>query len=194
MHAPEPLGNVCIDSKFPLENYEKMTNKSLSKEERDMATKLFKMDVKKHIEAISSKYIIAGVTADQAILFLPAEAIFAEINAYHPDLLKEAYAKHVWITSPTTLMSTLTTLAMIIKNMERDKYAKVIQVELNKLSVEFQRYKERWDKLSRSIETVSNDVKAINTTTEKITKRFDSINQVEIPELSYSEKEDTKNL
>ena len=187
LHAPEPLGNVCIDSKFPLENYEKMTNKSLSKEERDMATKLFKMDVKKHIEAISSKYIIAGVTADQAILFLPAEAIFAEINAYHPDLLKEAYAKHVWITSPTTLMSTLTTLAMIIKNMERDKYAKVIQVELNKLSVEFQRYKERWDKLSRSIETVSNDVKAINTTTEKITKRFDSINQVEIPELSYSE-------
>ena len=194
LHAPEPLGNVCIDSKFPLENYEKMTNKSLSKEERDMATKLFKMDVKKHIEAISSKYIIAGVTADQAILFLPAEAIFAEINAYHPHLLKEAYAKHVWITSPTTLMSTLTTLAMIIKNMERDKYAKVIQVELNKLSVEFQRYKERWDKLSRSIETVSNDVKAINTTTEKITKRFDSINQVEIPELSYSEKEDTKNL
>lgn len=187
LHAPEPLGNICIDSKFPLENYEKMTNKNLSKEERDMATKLFKIDVKKHIEAISSKYIIAGVTANQAILFLPAEAIFAEINAYHPDLLKEAYNKHVWITSPTTLMSTLTTLAMIIKNMERDKYAKVIQVELNKLAIDFQRYKERWDKLSRSIDTVSKDVKDIHVTTEKITKRFDSINQVEIPEISYSE-------
>lgn len=189
LHAPEPLGNVCIDSKFPLENYEKMTNKSLSKEERDMATKLFKLDVKKHIEAISSKYIIPGTTSNQAILFLPAEAIFAEINAYHPDLLKEAYNKHVWITSPTTLMSTLTTLAMIIKNMERDKYAKVIQTELNKLAIDFSRYKERWDKLSRSIDTVSKDVKDIHVTTDKISKRFESINQVEIPEITYQNKE-----
>lgn len=189
LHAPEPLGNVCIDSKFPLENYEKMTNKSLSKEERNMATKLFKLDVKKHIEAISSKYIIPGTTSNQAILFLPAEAIFAEINAYHPDLLKEAYNKHVWITSPTTLMSTLTTLAMIIKNMERDKYAKVIQTELNKLAIDFSRYKERWDKLSRSIDTVSKDVKDIHVTTDKISKRFESINQVEIPEITYQNKE-----
>ena len=166
-----------------------MTNKSLSKEERDMATKLFKLDVKKHIEAISSKYIIPGTTSNQAILFLPAEAIFAEINAYHPDLLKEAYNKHVWITSPTTLMSTLTTLAMIIKNMERDKYAKVIQTELNKLAIDFSRYKERWDKLSRSIDTVSKDVKDIHVTTDKISKRFESINQVEIPEITYQNKE-----
>ena len=187
MHAPEPLGNVCIDSKFPLENYERMTNRDNSKEQREAATKLFKMDVKKHIDAIHSKYIIAGETADQAILFLPAEAIFAEINAYHPDLLKEAYQKRVWITSPTTLMSTMTTIYMIIKNMERDKYAKVIQEELGKLSLDFQRYRERWDKLTRSIETVSRDVKEINTTTEKITKRFDSIHQVKIKELESDE-------
>ena len=191
IHAPEPLGNVCIDSKFPLENYERMTNKSLSKEEREMATKMFKMDVKKHLEAISSKYIIPGETSNQAIMFLPAEAIFAELNAYHPDLLKEAYNKKVWITSPTTLMSTLTTLSMIIKNIERDKYAKVIQNELSKLSVEFARYRERWDKLTRSIDTVSKDVKEINTTTEKITKQFDSINKVDIPEITYKEHEKT---
>ncbi len=184
VHAPEPLGSICIDSKFPLENYERMTNKSLSKEEREMATKLFKIDVKKHIEAISSKYIIAGETANQAIMFLPAEAIFAEINAYHPDLLKEAYNKKVWLTSPTTLMSTLTTVYMIIKNLERNKYAKIMQIELNKLAVEFGRYKERWDKLTKSIDTVSKDVKDIHNTTEKITKRFDSINKVEF------EKED----
>ena len=156
-----------------------MTNKSLSKEERDMATKLFKIDVKKHIEAISSKYIINGETTNQAIMFLPAEAIFAEINAYHPDLLKEAYNKRVWITSPTTLMSTLTTVYMIIKNLERNKYAKIMQLELNKLAIEFGRYKERWDKLTKSIDTVSRDVKDIHNTTEKITKRFDSINKVE---------------
>ena len=188
LHAPEPLGNVCIDSKFPLENYERMINRDNSKEQREMAMKLFKADVKKHIEAIHSKYIIPGETADQAILFLPAEAIFAEINAYHPDLLKEAYQKRVWITSPTTLMSTLTTIYMIIKNMERDKYAKVIQEELGKLALEFQRYKERWDKLSRSIDTVTKDVKDITTTTDKITKRFDSINQVKIKELGTKEE------
>ncbi len=182
IHAPEPLGNICIDSKFPLENYEKMTNKNLSKEQREYATKLFKIDVKKHLNAIASKYIIDGETTNQAIMFLPAEAIFAEINAYHPDLLKEAYNKRVWITSPTTLMSTLTTVHMIIKNLERNKYAKVIQEELNKLSLDFARYKERWDKLSRSIDTVSKDVKDIHITTEKITKRFDSIHKVEFIE------------
>ncbi len=188
LHAPEPLGNICIDSKFPLENYERMTNKSLSLKEREDATKSFKADVKKHIEAISHKYIIPGETANQAILFLPAEAIFAEINAYHPDLIKEAYNKRVWITSPTTLMSTLTTINMIIKNMERDKYAKVIQEELVKLAIEFNRYKERWDKLSRSIDSVSNDVRDIHITTDKITKRFDAINQVEMKTLENKEK------
>jgi len=189
VHAPSPLGNICIDSKFPLENYERMTDKNLSKAERELAFKLFKSDVKKHIDAISSKYIIINETADQAILFLPAEAIFAEINAYHPDILKYAYNKKVWITSPTTLMSTLTTVAMIIKNMERDKYAKVIQQELNKLALDFDRYKERWDKLSRSIDTVSKDVKDIHVTTEKITKRFDSINKVDLIKLDHQDNE-----
>lgn len=180
LFAPAPMGSICIDSKFPLENYEKMTDRSLSKEERDQALKLFKGDVKKHIDAIHDKYIISGVTASEAILFLPAEAIFAEINAYHHDLLHYAYQKKVWLTSPTTLMSTLTTIHMIIKNMERDKYAKVIQDELNKLSVEFERYRARWNNLSKSIETVQKDVKELNITSDKISKRFDSINNVEI--------------
>ena len=178
--APEPLGVVAIDSKFPLENYRIMVDKNRSKLDREAAAKLFKNDVKKHIDAISSKYIIAGQTSDQAIMFLPAEAIFAEINAYHQDIIEYAYKRRVWITSPTTLMSTLTTVEVIIKNQERDKYAKVIQEELSKLGVEFGRYKERWDKLSRSIETVSKDVQDIHTTTDKITKRFDSINRVDV--------------
>ena len=180
LFAPQPLGTICIDSKFPLENYQRMTDKSLSTIEREMATKLFKNDVKKHIDAIASKYIIAGETSNEAIMFLPAEAIFAEINAYHPELLRYSYEKRVWITSPTTLMSTLTIIQMILKNMERDKYAEVIHVELNKLSLEFRKYRERWDKLSRSIDTVTKDIKDINITTEKITRRFDSINSVDV--------------
>jgi len=187
LFAPEPLGTIAIDSKFPLENYQAMVNKKNSIDMRTNAEKLFKADVKRHVDAISSKYIIPGVTSDQAILFLPAEAIFAEINAYHTELLEYAYKKKVWITSPTTLISTLTTIQIIMKNMERDKYAKVIHKELQLLDNEFGRYKERWDKLYRSIETVSKDVKDIHTTTDKITKRFNSINQVEMGAISHEE-------
>ena len=180
LFAPEPLGMVAIDSKFPLENYQIMVDKKNNIAVRNQAEKLFKLDMKKHIDAISSKYIIPGVTSDQAIMFLPAEALFAEVNAYYNDILEYAYKKRVWITSPTTLISTLTTIQVIIKNMERDKYAKVIHNELLLLDTEFKRYKDRWDKLYRSIETVSRDVKDIYTTTDKITKRFNSINQVEM--------------
>lgn len=189
LYAPAPLGTIAIDSKFPLENYERMTNKNLSKEERTVAEKQFKIDFKKHIDAISSKYIIPGETSNEAILFLPAEAIFAEVNAYHSDILNYAYSKKVWITSPTTLMSTLTVIEMILKNMERDKYAKIIHDELNKLSVEFARYRERWDRLARNINTVSKSVEELNTTSDKITKRFDSINRVEVDKLKNKDQE-----
>ncbi len=188
LFAPEPLGTIAIDSKFPLENYRIMVDKNQDKLSREAASKLFKSDVKKHIDAISSKYIIPGVTSDQAIMFLPAEAIFAELNAYHDDIIEYAYKKRVWITSPTTLMSTLTTIEVIIKNQERDKYAKIIQEELQKLSIEFGRYRDRWDKLSRSIESVNKDVLDIHTTTEKISKRFDSINKVDIKEIENKEE------
>ena len=179
LFAPAPLGTIVIDSKFPLENYQMMVNKDLSKQEREQAAKAFKADVKKHIDAISSKYIIPSVTSDQAIMFLPAEAIFAEINAYHADLIEYSYRKRVWITSPTTLISTLTVIQMIIKNMEKDKYTSIIHEELNKLSLEFARYKERWDKLSKSIQTVNKDIENVSITTEKITKKFETINKVE---------------
>lgn len=178
--APEPLGTVAIDSKFPLEHYQKMVDKNLPQVDRNTYEKAFKMDVKKHIDAISSKYIIPGVTSDQAIMFLPAEALFAEINAYHNDLVEYAHKKRVWICSPTTLISTFTTIEVLLKNMERDKYASIIHDELNKLGVEFSRYKDRWDKLSRSIETVNKDIENIHVTTDKISKRFDSISRVEI--------------
>ena len=183
LFAPEPLGTIAIDSKFPLEHYQLMVDRNLSKLEREKNEKLFKIDVKKHIDAISEKYIIPGETSNQAIMFLPAEAIFAEINAYHSDIIEYAYKKRVWITSPTTLISTLTVIQMIIKNIERDKYTKVIHEELNKLGIEFGRYKDRWDKLSRSIDTVNKDIESFSITTDKISKKFASINKVEIDKL-----------
>jgi DNA recombination protein RmuC len=189
LFAPDPLGMVAIDSKFPLENYQVMIDKNKSNHEREQAEKLFKTDVKKHIDDISKKYIIPGVTSDQAIMFLPAEAIFAELNAYHSDLIQYSYTKRVWITSPTTLISTLTVIQMIIKNIERDKYANIIHEELNKLGLEFARFKDRWDKLSRSIQTVSKDVESFHITTDKIAKKFDTINRVEMKELEYEEED-----
>ncbi len=183
LFAPEPLGTIAIDSKFPLEHYQMMVDKKLSIDMRENYEKMFKQDMRKHIDAISNKYIISGETADQAILFLPAEAIFAEINAYHPDIIEYAYRKRVWITSPTTLISTLTVVEMIIKNIERDKYTSVIHEQLNKLGLEFARYKERWDKLARSIQTVNKDVENVSITTEKISRKFDSINKVEVEKI-----------
>lgn len=190
LFAPEPLGTICIDSKFPLEHYQAMVDKRLTSEIRDKYEKMFRMDMKKHIDAIADKYIIPGETSNQAILFLPAEAIFAEINAYHTDIINYAYRKHVWITSPTTLVSTLTVIEMIIKNIERDKYTRVIHEELNKLGLEFSRYKERWDKLARSIQTVNKDVENVYITTDKITKKFESINRVDVNKLDNSNEED----
>ena len=188
LFAPEPLGTIAIDSKFPLENYRTMIDKNNDVIKRQMAEKQFKIDVKKHIDAIASKYIINGVTSDQAIMFLPAEALFAELNAYHPDIIEYAYKKRVWISSPTTLMSTLTTIELVIKNIEKDKYTNIIHQELNKLSVDFGRYKERWDKLSRSIDAVSRDANDIHITTDKISKRFEEINNVDTNKLMNNQK------
>ena len=165
-----------------------LTDKKKSQEMREKYEKMFKADMKKHIDAISSKYIIPDETSDQAIMFLPAEAIFAEVNAYHQDIIDYAYKKHVWVTSPTTLISTLTVVQMIIKNMERDKYTSIIHNELNKLGQEFSRYKERWDHLAKSIQTVNKDVENVHITTEKISKRFNEISGVEIEKFELEDR------
>ncbi len=182
IYAPEPLGMVSIDSKFPLENYRKMIDKTLEETLRTTYTKKFVTDVKKHIDDISTKYIISGETSEQAIMFIPAEAVFAEINAYHDGIATYAQKRKVALTSPTTLMSMLTIIQAVLKDIERGKYAREIQIELEKLGSEFNRYKERWDKLQKNINTVSESVKAIHTTTGKISNRFESISKVQIDE------------
>ena len=178
LFTPEPIGNIAIDSKFPLENYRKMYDSELTNEERINARKEFVGNLKKHIDDISEKYIIRNETSDQAIMFLPAEAIFAEINAYHTDVIDYAYRKNVRIASPTTLVSVLTTIQMILTNIEREEYASVIQEELGKLHEEFGRYEKRWKALEKDIEKVTKDVKEITTTSNKISKRFTEISNV----------------
>ena len=182
LHVPDPMGDLAIDSKFPLENYRRMVDKDSSDVLRNEATRKFKSDLKKHVDDIATKYIIPTETSDQAVMFIPAEAIFAELNAYHQDIIDYAQRKRVWIASPTTLMSLLTTVQVLLRNVERDKYSKVIQEELIRLGDEFKRYQERWNKLSRSIDTVNKSVKDIHTTSSKIGKRFEEISNVKIAE------------
>ena len=186
LFAPDPMGKVGIDSKFPLENYQRLVESHGAA--NLVFEKQFKLDMKKHIDDISAKYIIEGETAEYAILFLPAEAIFAHINAYYQDVVEYAYAKKVWLTSPTTLMAMLTTLQVVLRNIERDKYAMVIREELNGLSKEFNRYQERWASLAKHIEQVSKDVREVNITTNKITTKFTQIADVQLDILAV-EKE-----
>ena len=188
LFTPEPIGNIAIDSKFPLENYRKMYDSELTNEERINARKEFVGNLKKHIDDISEKYIIRNETSEQAIMFLPAEAIFAEINAYHTDVIDYAYRKNVRIASPTTLVSVLTTIQMILTNIEREKYASVIQEELGKLHEEFGRYEKRWKALEKDIEKVTKDVKEITTTSNKISKRFTEISNVNMIKQIESEE------
>lgn len=190
IYAPEPIGMVAIDSKFPLENYRRMVDRDLGDADRLQATKDFKRDVKKHIDDIKNKYILFNETGDQAFMFVPAEAIFAEISAYHEDLIEYAAKNKVWLVSPTTLISTLSMIQMVVKNLERDKQAKVIVEELKKLGEEFKRYVERWDKLKRSIETVAKTADSVHTTSEKISKKFKHISEAKFTEIETDEVEE----
>lgn len=184
--APEPVGTICIDSKFPLENYRRIFEDiSGNKLENE---KNFEQNLKKHIDDISSKYIIKNETTDQAILFLPAEAIFAYLNAYMPKTVEYAYSRRVWITSPTTMMAILTTIQAVSQNLKQSQYALEIQKELNSLSDEFERYAKRWETLEKDINKVSKDVKDIFTTSTKITRRFDNIKNVDVFEKEEAEE------
>ena len=188
VYAPDPLGMVAIDSKFPLDNYKRMVDLTLGDGDRKNAEKEFKNDVKKHINDIKNKYIITGETSDQAFMFVPAEAIFAEIAAYHQDLIDYASKFSVWIVSPTTLISQLSMIQVVVNNLKRDEQAKVIIDELNKLGDEFKRYIERWDKLKRSIDTVAKTADQVQITSQKINTKFKNISEAKFDQIVVDEE------
>ena len=177
---PEPTGTVCVDSKFPLENYSRMFDDSLQSGERDAAKRQFKTDVKKHVDDIAAKYIVEGETSDGAVMFLPAEAVFAEIHAYHPDLVEHAQKKRVWLTSPTTLMAVLNTARAVIRDSETRRMAHVIKDELSKLAKDFARFDDRMKKLASHIEQANKDVSEVRISSDKISRRFQQIERVEL--------------
>jgi DNA recombination protein RmuC len=180
LFLPEPSGDIGIDSKFPLESYKRMTDLDVSEADRLLAEKQFKKDIKKHISDIANKYIIPGETSDGAVMFIPAEAIFAEIHSHHYELVEEAQRSRVWLVSPTTLMAVLTTARAVLKDSATRKQVHLIQDHLVALSKDFSRFQTRMDNLSRHIEQASKDVDEVNTSAKKISSRFEKIERVEM--------------
>ncbi|MBT5165716.1 MAG: DNA recombination protein RmuC [Nitrosomonadales bacterium] len=193
LFLPDPTGTVAVDSKFPMENYQKMFDIKLSDIDKAKAQKQFKVDVKKHIADIASKYIISDETSDGAVMFIPAEAVFAEIHAYHPELIQEAMAKKVWLVSPTTLMAVLNTARAVLKDVETRKQVHIIKSELGKLGKEFDRFDTRMKKLADNIRQAHENAQDVHITSQKITQRFTQIEKVELEDdpnnvLDFEEK------
>jgi len=179
LFLPEPTGNVPIDSKFPLENFQKLTDFKAGETERKIAEQNFKADIKKHIMDISTKYILPGETSEGAILFIPAEAVFAEIHAHFPELVELAHRKSVWLASPTTMMAILTTAKAVLKDSATKKHINIIQQHLRGLAEDFNRFETRMDHLAKHIDQAQRDVQQVHTSAKKITSRFSQIEKVE---------------
>lgn len=177
---PDPTGTVAVDSKFPLENYHRMFNAKLSEAEQAAAEKQFKLDVKKHVDDIANKYIISNVTSDGAVMFIPAEAVFAELHAYHADVIEYAMNKRVWVVSPTTLMAVLNTARAVLKDVETRKQVHVIKEELGKLSKDFGRFDVRMKKLADNIRQAHENAQDVHISSQKISQRFAQIERVEL--------------
>lgn len=180
LFLPEPTGTICIDAKFPLESYRIMTDLEREAGERKQAETQFKQDIKKHIRDIAEKYIIRNVTADGALMFIPAEAVFAEIQAHHPELVEAAHAQRVWLASPTTLWAILNTASAVIKDAATREQVDIIQQHLGHLAGDFDRFRTRMDKLSRHIQQANDDVGEVSISARKIADRFEKIERVEL--------------
>jgi len=180
LRLPPPTGLVCVDSKFPLENYKLMLDPKANAADRAIAQKAFRLDVRKHVDAIASKYIIDNETSDGAVMFVPAEAVFAEIHAYHSEVVDYAIGKRVWIVSPTTLMAVLNTARAVLKDVETRKQIHVIKEALARLAVEFGRFDDRLKKLADHIRQAHEDAERIQITGGKIAQQFQRIEAAEL--------------
>ena len=182
LRLPPPTGLVAVDSKFPLENYHRMFDPETNEVDYTLAQKQFKTDIKRHVDAISDKYIIAGETSDGAVMFIPAEAVFAEIHAHHAEVVEYANGKHVWIVSPTTLMAVLNTARAVLKDVETRNQIHVIKDELVKLSHDFARFDDRMRKLADHVRQAHEDAQQVQISSKKISQRFAQIEGVELEE------------
>ena len=180
LFLPEPTGMLAIDSKFPLEAYRRMTDVDATEFDRKAAEKQFKQDIQKHVQDISEKYILPGTTSDGAVMFIPAEAVFAEIQAHHADLVDKAHAARVWMVSPTTLWAIVNTARAVLKDAATKEQVHIIQEHLTFLAKDFDRFQDRMNNLAKHIKQAHEDVDNVNISANKISSRFEKIERVEL--------------
>ena len=180
LKLPPPTGLVAVDAKFPLENYHRMLQIGVAESERLLAQRQFRADVRKHVEDIADKYIIPGETSDGAVMFVPAEAVFAEIHGYHPEIVDFAMQRRVWIVSPTTLMAVLNTARAVMKDVATREQVHIIKDELSKLGKDFNLFDHRLGKLADHIRQAHEDTEKLRITGDKLTRRFSRIEKVEL--------------
>ena len=183
---PNPPGSIAIDSKFPLEGYQALcaAHDSVT---RIQAGKVFALHVSRHVKDIANRYIVPGETADSALMFLPSEAIYAELHANFRAVVEEAFRRRVWIVSPTTLMATLNTVRAVLKDVRMREQAGVIQAEVGRLANDVGRLDDRVEKLQRHFELASDYVRQIRMSTEKVVRQATRIEEVEMGKDSSEE-------
>lgn len=186
IHLPNPPGPIVIDSKFPLEAYEKMIN-ATNEAELAQGARDFKTSVRAHIRAISEKYLIEGETADGALMFLPSEAVYAHLHAQFPDLVREGFAARVWIVSPTTCMATLNTMRAILKDARMREQAGAIRKELALLYADVDRLGTRVDNLDRHFGQAAKDLADIKISADKAGRRAKRLDNFDFEELAPDE-------
>lgn len=179
LRLPNPPGTIVIDSKFPLESYHALRIASNEREKVE-AERFFKASVLKHIKDISEKYILPGETAESALMFLPSEAIYAELHANFPEVVEASYRAKVWIVSPTTLMATLNTVRAILKDAKMREMAGVIQKEVGTLTEDIGRLDGRIESLSRHFKQANEDIDNIKVSSGKIAKRIQRIEDIQL--------------
>jgi len=181
LKLPNPPGDIVIDSKFPLDAWYNLQN-SETKEQQIAARRQLAISVRGHVKDIQDKYIIAGSTAESACLFLPSEAVYAELHANLPDVIDASYKARVWIVSPTTMMATLNTVRAVLRDARLREQTAIIQSEMLKLIEDVSRLDARVENLNRHFSQVQKDISEIQTSTSRISKRSYRITELEVPE------------
>jgi len=185
LKLPNPPGTIVIDSKFPLESYQALRNATTDRDKLE-AERFFRASVLKHIKDIAEKYIILGETAESALMFLPAESIYAELYTNFTDVVEVSYRSKVWIVSPTTLMATLNTVRAILKDATMREQAGVIQKEVGVLVEDISRLDDRIESLSKHFDMAAKDIGDIKISSNKISKRIDKIEDLQLGEFNHS--------
>ena len=188
IHLPNPPGPIVIDSKFPLEAYEALRRAKTEAETRAAAQQM-KVAVRVHLNAIADKYILEGETAEGALMFLPSEAVYAELHANFSELVREGFEKRVWIVSPTTCMATLNTMRAILKDARMREQAGAIRKELGNLNKDVERLATRVGNLDRHFTQARRDVEEIKVSSEKAAKRAGRLHNFDFEELAEAKTE-----